>query len=100
LGKGNNSSKTDEAEEAQIIKFLSKKEGAFPENKLIETLFGIKMNDDDFPNSEQDAKQLQRVRNTLRRLVASKQIYASVQEDPNTHEETVNYSSKGFFATP
>jgi len=58
------------------------------------------MSDDELPTSEQDLARVQEIRNILNRLVASKRIYASVLEDPNTREEILNYSSKGFFATP
>ena len=93
-------SSTRTADEARILKFLSEQEGSYPEPKLIEALFGIKMSDDELPTSEQDLARVQEIRNILNRLVASKRIYASVLEDPNTREEILNYSSKGFFATP
>ena len=86
--------------EGRIIKFLSQQEGPCPEPRLIEAAFGIKMDDDEFPPSEQEAARLHEIRSILRKMVNSKRIYASMLEDPETREEIVNYSSKGFFATP
>jgi len=67
---------------------------------LIEEIFGIKLSDENLPKSEEDVKKLAGIKEAIRNLVKEKRIFAANFDDPDTKEEVMHYSAKGWFETP
>ena len=86
--------------QARIEDFLQSHESAYSEPRLIEELFGIKLRDESLVKSEEDMKQLVRIKQAFRHLVEEKRIFAANFEDPDTKEQVMHYSAKGWFETP
>jgi hypothetical protein len=84
----------------KIETFLRKENQPYSERHIAERVFNLIREDGSIPTSEEDLREISRIRNALKILVKEKKIIESLVEDPRTKEQVLHYSITGWYATP